>query len=173
MVGSTVHRAPRARRPGRILARILVPLLLLGVGAAVYLIVKSPPGFLRNTGTTNTARPAAQRRLPPYWRVRPGDSFAVIAAKTGLTVDQLQAYNPTVNPLALTPGVRLNLWQHPPKPHRPRPKPPGPMFWTVRPGQSFGSIAAATGICIVTLEQLNPTLKPSSVQPGNRVRLRR
>jgi hypothetical protein len=88
-------------------------------------------------------------------------------------VDQLQAFNPSVNPLALTPGVRLNLWQHPPKAHRPRPKPPGPMFWTVRPGQSFGSIAAATRISIVTLEQLNPNLKPASVQPGDRVRLHR
>jgi LysM repeat protein len=105
--------------------------------------------------------------------VRAGDSFAVIAARTGLTMDQLQAYNPNVDPLALTPGERLNLWQHPPQPHHPKPKPPGPMFWTVRPGQSFGSIAAATGISIVTLEQLNPTLKPASVQPGNRVRLRR
>ena len=87
-------------------------------------------------------------------------------------MDQLQAFNPNVDSLAITPGERLNLWQHPPKPHKPRAT-PGPMFWTVRPGQSFGSIAAATGISIVTLEQLNPTLKPASVQPGNRVRLRR
>jgi LysM repeat protein len=155
------------------LARLLVPLLLLGVAAAVFLIVRSPPGFLRTTSAGPPPRPAAQHRIPPYWTVRPGDSFAEIATKTGLTVDQLQAYNPTVNPLALTPGVRLNLWQHPPKPHRPTPKPPGPMFWTVRPGQSFGSIAAATKISIVTLEQLNPNLKPASVQPGDRVRLHR
>jgi len=169
-----VQRAPRARRPGRILARLFAPLLLLGVAAAIYLIVSSPPGFLRNTGAgTHASHPAAQRRLPPYWTVRPGDSFAVIAAKTGLSTDQLQSYNPTIDPLALTPGVRLNLWQHPPKPHRPRSKPPGPMFWTIRPGQSFGSIAHATGISIVTLEQLNPKLKPASVQPGDRVRLRR
>jgi hypothetical protein len=47
------------------------------------------------------------------------------------------------------------------------------MFWTVRPGQSFGSIAHATRISIVTLEQLNPKLKAASVQPGDRVRLRR
>jgi LysM repeat protein len=152
----------------------LVPLLLLGVAAAVFLIVRSPPGFLQYTGAgTHASRPAAHRRLPPYWTVRPGDSFAVIAAKTGLSMDQLQAFNPSVDPLALTPGERLNLWQHPPKPHQPRSKPPGPMFWTVRPGQSFGSIAHATGISIVTLEQLNPTLTPASVQPGNRVRLRR
>lgn len=169
-----MQRAPAARRPGRILARLLAPLMLLGVAAAVVLIVSSPPSFLRNTGSGAQApRPAAHRRLPPYWTVRPGDTFAVIAGRTGLSTDELQAFNPTVDPLALTPGERLNLWQHPPKPHKPRPKPPGPMFWTVRPGQSFGSIAAATGISIVTLEQLNPELKPASMQAGNQVRLRR
>jgi LysM repeat protein len=173
-VGTIVQRAPAARRPGRILARLLVPLLLLGVAAAIVLIVSSPPGFLRNTGAgTHVPRPAAQPRLPPYWTVRPGDSFAEIAARTGLSVDQLQAYNPTVSPLGITPGERLNLWQHPPKPHKFQSQPPGAMFWTVRSGQSFGSIAAATGISIVTLEQLNPKLKPASVQPGDRVRLRR
>jgi LysM repeat protein len=165
------HRAPAARRPGRILARLLVPLLLLGVAAAVVLIIRSPPAFLRTTGASHTSRAAVHRRLPPYWTVRTGNSFATIAAKTGLSVDQLQAYNPNVDPLALTPGQRLNLWQHPPQPHKAKQK-PGPMFWTVRPGQSFGSIAAATGISIVTLEQLNPKLKPASVQPGNQVRLR-
>jgi LysM repeat protein len=153
---------------------VLVPLLLLGVAAAIYLIVSSPPGFLRNTGAaTQASRPAAHRRLPPYWTVRPGDTFAVIAGKTGLSTDQLQAYNPTVDPLTLTPGERLNLWQHPPKPRKHKSKAPGPMFWTVRPGQSFGSIAHSTGISIVTLEQLNPKLKPAAVQAGNRVRLRR
>jgi LysM repeat protein len=171
-MGTIVQRAPAARRPGRILARLFAPLLLLGVAAAVVLIVSSPPGFLRDTAT-HTPRPAAHRRLPPYWTVRPGDTFAGIAARTGLSMDQLQAFNPTVDSLTLMPGERLNLWQHPPKPHTPRPRPPGPMFWTVRLGQSFGSIAAATRISIVTLEQLNPELKPASVQPGDRVRLRR
>jgi LysM repeat protein len=82
---------------------------------------------------------------------------------------ELQAFNPQVDPLNLVPGERLNLWRHPPKPRR---KPPGPMFWVVRPGQSFGSIAAQTRINIVKLQQLNPRLKPSSLQPGDRVRLR-
>lgn len=167
------HRAPAPRRPGRIVARLIAPLLLLAVGAAIVLIVRSPPGFLKTTGSgTHTAQVAVHRRLPPYWTVRRGDSLAVIAARTGLSIDQLQAYNPNVDPLALTPGERLNLWQHPPKPHGPSAN-PGPMFWTVRPGQSFGSIAAATKISIVTLEELNPGLKPTSIQPGDRVRLRR
>jgi LysM repeat protein len=42
----------------------------------------------------------------------------------------------------------------------------------VRPGQSFGSIAAKTGINILTLEQLNPRLKPATLWPGDRLRLR-
>jgi len=171
-LAATVHHAPRARRPGRLVARLLVPLMFLAVCAVVVIIVRSPPQFLR-AAPTHASRHAQARRLPPYWTVRPGDSLGLIAAKTGLSIDLLQAYNPTVDPNALTPGQRLNLWRYPPQPPKPKAKPPGPMFWTVRPGQSFGSIAAATGIDIVTLEQLNPRLKPVSVQPGDRVRLRR
>jgi LysM repeat protein len=146
--------------------------MLLAVCAVVVIIVRSPPQFLR-AAPTHAARHAPARRLPPYWTVRPGDSLGLIAAKTGLSTDLLQAYNPSANPNALTPGQRLNLWRYPPRPPKPKAKPPGPMFWTVRAGQSFGSIATATGINIVTLEQLNPRLKPASVQPGDRVRLRR
>ena len=171
-MAATVDHAPRARRPGRIVARLLVPLMILGVCAVVVIIVRSPPQFLR-AAPTHAARHAPARRLPPYWTVRPGDSLGLIAAKTGLSIDQLQVYNPSVNPNALTPGQRLNLWRYPPRPRTAKAKPPGPMFWAVRPGQSFGSIAAATGINIATLEQLNPRLKPASVQPGDRVRLRR
>jgi len=134
----------------------------------VALVILNPP---RTTGGHRpAARPqAAVRHLPPYWFVRPGDTYAEISTKTGLSIAELQAFNPDVNPLNLIPGERLNLWRYPPKP---RPKPPGPMFWTVKPGQSFGSIAARTGINIIALEQLNPRLKPTGLQPGDRVRLR-
>ena len=110
-MAATVHHAPRARRPGRLLARLLVPLMLLGVCAVVVIIVRSPPQFLR-AAPTHVSRHAPARRLPPYWTVRPGDSLGLIAAKTGLSVDLLEAYNPTVNPNALTPGQRLNLWRY-------------------------------------------------------------
>jgi LysM repeat protein len=165
-----VQRAPPARRSGRVFARLLALLVLVAVAAAVALIVSSPPNL--GTSASSNAGTTAARRVPPYWTVRPGDSLAGISAQTGVSVDLLEAYNPTVNPMALTPGERINLWRNPPKPAKPKPKPPGPMFWLVRPGQSFGSIAASTGIDIVTLEQLNPNLKPASVQPGDRVRLR-
>ena len=112
---------------------------------------------------------AAARKLPPYWTVRPGDNLTKISDKTGLSIDQLESYNPKADPQDLIPGERLLLWSHPPAP---RPKPLGPRFWTVRPGESFGSIAAKTGIILAKLEQLNPRLKAATLQPGNRVRLR-
>lgn len=101
--------------------------------------------------------------------MRPGDTLTKISDKTGLSIARLEAYNPTTDPQNLIPGQRLNLWAHPPVP---RPKPPGPRFWTVKAGESFGSIAARTGISLATLEQLNPRLKPATLQPGDRVRLR-
>jgi LysM repeat protein len=143
-------------------------LVLLCIAAAVALIVSSA----LNRHPSSHRPTAAGQRLPPYYTVRPGDTLAQISVRTGLSVALLQAYNPTVNPLALTPGQRLNLWRYPPKPRPPAPKPPGPMFLLVKPGESFGSIAASTGINITTLEQLNPNVKPASLQPGDRVRLR-
>lgn len=162
-----VAYAPAPRRRGRI-GRFLAPLMLAAVAAAVVLVISNSPR------TSGGHRPAARaqalhRHVPPYWFVRPGDTYASISAKTGVALAELQAFNPQVDPLNLVPGERLNLWRHPPKPRR---KPPGPMFWVVRPGQSFGSIAAQTRINIVKLQQLNPRLKPSSLQPGDRVRLR-
>jgi LysM repeat protein len=104
--------------------------------------------------------------------VRPGDTFTLIAKKSGLSITQLEAFNPTVEPSSIAPGQRLLLRLHPPARHAAR-KPLGPRFWTVKPGESFGSIAAKTQISIVTLERLNRQLKPAALQPGDRVRLRR
>ena len=156
---------------GRI-ARYLAPALLAAVLAAVGVVVLNAPGS--STTHPRAGRPAhsSVRHLRPFWTVRPGDTLAQIAQQTGLTVNQLQALNPNADPNSLLPGERLNLWRHPPLPRKARRKPLGPLFWTVRSGQSFGSIAAATGISLATLQQLNPRLHAAALQPGNRVRLR-
>jgi LysM repeat protein len=137
--------------------------------AAVIAVAVTIPGRSSHPRGASTAQKV--RRLPPYWTVRPGDTFSLISTKTGLTIAQLQAFNPDTDPGSIVPGQRLKLWAHYPQP---RPKPPGPMFWTVRPGDSFGSIAAKTKINIVKLEELNPQLRPPTIlQPGDRIRLRR
>jgi LysM repeat protein len=154
---------------GRVL-RYLAPLALAALVAATLIVVINSPGISgKHTGQANAPRHNV-RRPPPYWIVHPGDTLALIAQKTGLTVAQLEAFNPNTDPNNIIPGQRLNLWAHPPAP---RPKPPGPRFWTVRPGDSLGLIADKTGINLSKLEQLNPKLQNATLQPGDVVRLRR
>jgi peptidoglycan DL-endopeptidase LytF len=150
--------------------RLLAPVALAVLLAAlVVVVVTSAGGSGPHSRSTNSPQ-ATIPGLAPYWTVHPGDTFALISQKTGLSIAQLEAFNPDADPNNLIPGQRLNLWLHPPPP---RPKPLGPRFWTVRPGESFGSIAAQTGINLTKLEQLNPRLKTTTLQPGDRVRLRR
>ncbi len=158
--------------PTRVSARVahyLVPLTLLAVVAAIVVVVTDVPRLKVIHSATTHSRLLRPRHLPPYWTVRVGDSFSSISRRTGLTIAQLEAFNPNADQFGLMPGERLNLWAHPPQPPR---KPPGPMYWTVKPGESFGLIAARTRISISTLEQLNPQISPSKIQPGDRVRLR-
>jgi LysM repeat protein len=166
----TVQLAPATGPRGGV-SRYLAPLVLAVAAAAVIAVVVSAPDLAGHGRGGASASHAAVRRPPPYWIVQPGDTFMQIAARTGVSVAQLEAFNPDVDPLGLVPGQRLKLWLHPPKPS-PTPVPLGPLYWTVRPGQSFGSIAAKTGINVLTLEQLNPALKSTTFWPGDRVRLR-
>ena len=152
----------RAIRPSHFLA----PLALAGVIAAIVLVVVHAP----KPGQTRPGATRHHRHLPPYWIVRPGQTYTTIASRTGLTIAALQTFNPGVDPSGIYPGERLNLWRHPPTAHH---KPLGPRYWTVRSGESFGLIAAKTKISLTTLEQLNPQLKPSTLQPGDRIKLRR
>jgi LysM repeat protein len=166
----TVQLAPATGPRGGV-SRYLAPLVLAVAAAAVIAVVLSAPDQFGHGRGGARASHAAVRRPPPYWIVQPGDTLMGIAARTGVSVAQLEAFNPDVDPLGLVPGQRLKLWLHPPKPS-PAPVPLGPLYWTVGPGESFGSIAAKTGINILTLEQLNPGLKSTTFWPGDRVRLR-
>ncbi len=125
---------------------------------------------LNNTEAPNDATAAEIAKLPAYWTVKTGQTYSQIAERTGLSIDQLETFNPRVNPQALRPGQRIKLRDDVPPPP---PPPLGPKFWKVRQGQSFGSIAAATGKPIDRLIALNKRLKPEELRPGDRVRLRR
>lgn len=46
-------------------------------------------------------------------------------------------------------------------------------FYTVQAGDSLSGIAAKTDVPLSTLEQLNPSTDPNSLQTGQRLRLRR
>ena len=166
---AAVQSGAVAQPRGRV-ARVLVAAAVVTLVAVIGVVVRGS-----SDGAATRSRPARSshaiaRRPPPYWTVRSGDTFTQISEKTGLTIGQLEASNPNTEAGALVPGQRLNLSLPPPAlPASSQ----GPMFWTVGSGESFGSIAARTGINLATLERLNPRLRPAALQPGDRVRLRR
>lgn len=148
-------------------------LLLAAVGLAVLFVA-----IVLVAATTLTgAEPAASAeqksaqpssKLPAHYTVRKGDSYGSIAQKIGVTVEQLENFNPYVNPSTIRPGQRLKL-----RPKPPKRKTTGPIFHKVRKGESFGSIAFRRGTAVPRLKALNPKLKDKPLQPGDRVRLRR
>lgn len=148
---------------------------LSAIGLSVLLLAMIVVAVTTLTGR-DAATSAAQARsekiskLPVYWKVHTGDSYESIAQRTGLTVKELETFNPYVNPGTIIPGQRLKLRLHVPKP---KPKPLGPRMHTVRTGETFSSIAAKTGHSMIRLQQLNPKLKAGALQPGDRVRLRK
>jgi LysM repeat protein len=56
--------------------------------------------------------------------------------------------------------------------HGPRGKYANATFYTVQPGDNLTAIAAKTGVPVLTLEQLNQSLDPNSLQTGQKLRLR-
>jgi len=142
--------------------------LLLSIVVVVIASLGAGPGE-NQAQATDAERAKLLSKLPPYWTVRRGDTYVRIAKETGLTVDELETFNPRTDPSTIQPGQKLKLRQNTPKP---KPKPLGPKYVTVRTGDSFGSIAVKTGKNILRLQQLNPKLKPSELQPGDRMRLR-
>jgi LysM repeat protein len=145
---------------------VLVALVTLLIATAVV-AATTLTGSDAASGTSEAAQKA--RKLPVYWKVHTGDSYQSIAGRTGLTVDQLEAFNPYVNPDTIQPGDRIQLRARVP---RDKPKPPGPRFYTVRAGDTFGSIARKTDHSMVHLVEINPKVNPENLQPGQRVRLR-
>lgn len=146
--------------------------LVGGVILLALLVASIVVGFIAITNVPDDENaPQAQARpdVPPYWTVRRGDTFASIAERTGLEIEDLETFNPRVDPAGLVPGQRLQLVANPPKP---KPKPLGPRFVKVRAGDTFSSIAAKWGHSVDRLRRLNPKLKPETLQPGVRMRLR-
>ncbi len=46
-------------------------------------------------------------------------------------------------------------------------------FYFVRAGDNLTGVASRTGVAVGTIEALNPNVDPNSLQPGQRLRLRR
>jgi LysM repeat protein len=50
--------------------------------------------------------------------------------------------------------------------------PPKKAYWTVKAGDTFAVISAQSGVSIATIEQLNPTVKSTSLYIGEKIRIK-
>jgi LysM repeat protein len=64
------------------------------------------PHTVSTTTVGTTAAKAAARR---FWTVRAGDTFSVIAARTGVSVAVLESLNPNVSPTTLFIGEKIRI----------------------------------------------------------------
>lgn len=100
----------RERKP----ARYLAPLAIVAAIMATALVVRSGLATPEHPRTGTPVERASSRRTVPkkrFYVIRAGDTLSSIAAKTGVTVGELQTLNPSVaaNPNALQMGQRLRL----------------------------------------------------------------
>lgn len=113
----------RPRRIWRVswATRILAPLALIVVLGAVYLVVTSA-GDDGNTAPAKTkvatdgkggkkGGKGDQKKAPKTYTIKSGDSLSTIAAKFGVTVDDLERWNTDANidPQALVAGQELKI----------------------------------------------------------------
>jgi LysM repeat protein len=103
-------------------ARFLAPLALLGFVVALLIVVShsTSGGGSGNDAQTTQEQPASSpsaknggtsssHKGPRFYRVKPGDTPTSIAAKTGVSLDQIQRLNPNLDPQTLNPGERIKL----------------------------------------------------------------
>ena len=122
------------------------PAALLGVLAAIVDGALAEPSPFGQHARADGRRPPHEchGEFPPYWMVHSGDTYAQIAAKTGLTVAQLQAFKSPHGsrqpPTRAAPEPRVLT--RPPRAPSPRDRGSGSCEQAV----PFGSIAAHTGV---------------------------
>jgi LysM repeat protein len=69
-------------------------------------VVRSTPG---TTVATTTSKSTTTPSGPRFWTVHAGDTFAVISAKTGVSVATIERLNPNVKSTSLFVGQKLRL----------------------------------------------------------------
>lgn len=96
--------------------------------------------------------------------IRSGDTFYAIAQRNGITVAQLTAANPGVNPNALRIGQTICV------PGRGTPGggacPAGSAPYVIRSGDTFYAIAQRFGLTVAALQAANPGVNPNALQIG-------
>jgi LysM repeat protein len=97
-------------------ARALALLALIGVAAAIVLVVAASTG---DDGHSKRNHPASHQKggkqgkpkkpAPKAYTVEEGDTLSAIAHKTGVPLAQIERLNPDIDPQILVAGQQLKL----------------------------------------------------------------
>jgi|tagenome__1003787_1003787.scaffolds.fasta_scaffold18016857_2 LysM repeat protein len=104
---------------GRSPARFLAPIALIAVVFALYSVVHNPNAADPDKGGAKTGQPTATatktaakksaKKKRKMYTVKSGDTPSGIAAKAGISLEELEQLNPNLDPQSLAPGQRLRL----------------------------------------------------------------
>lgn len=98
----------------------------------------------------------------PY-TIRSGDTLYVLAKRYNTTVEAIMAINPGINPNRLQIGQVICI---PQAGTPPGPSCPNGFFYSVRPGDTFYTIAQRYGISVESMIKANPNVNPNGLQIG-------
>lgn len=97
-------------------------------------------------------------------RVQPGQTFASIARRYGVSLSAILAANPGIPPQQLRAGQLIRIPDHG------APRAAGEVH-RVRPGETLTSIARAYGVSLSALRAANPDLDPRRLPVGQPIRI--
>jgi LysM repeat protein len=106
-----------------------------------------------------------------YHIVQPGENLFRIGLRYGLTVDQVARANGIVNPNTIYVGQQLCIpgGNVPPPPPPYNPPPGNCTYYTVRAGDTLGSIALRYNTTVYKLQQANNIRNPNLIYVGMRL----
>ena len=95
-------------------------------------------------------------------------TIAVLLVRAGLRGSDTTTTSTSQGPVTTAPAKGTKTRTKP----NVRTTPTSARFYTVQTGDTFGSIAAKTGISIARLQELNPDVSSNSLQVGQRLRVK-
>lgn len=101
----------------------------------------------------------------PY-TIQAGDTFFTIARKHNVSLDQLLAANPNINPDNLIVGQTICIPGGTPVPPPPLRCPVGTTAYTIKSGDTFYLLAQRFNTTVEAIQQLNPQADPNNLQIG-------
>lgn len=126
--------------------------------------------FLHSAATPYSYMRAHRRGDCQVYTVQSGDWCDKIATSNGISLVQLQQFNPSLNCNTIAPGDRLCLsWGSLPAPPSSQPNPDGTCKTaTVQPGDWCDKIATGNGITLQQLQQYNSALNCAAIIAGKK-----